>query len=111
MPGKILGTQTQISSASTNTTIGTVPTGFWWAFSVYFCNTSTNNVKIKLALSAAAAPTAAEWIISEYEMEPNETFDITGLVLQAGKLVVVQADTANAISVTALGFEDPLIGV
>lgn len=107
MPGKILG-QIDVTSAATNTTVGTVPTGFWWAFTVNFTNRSTSLVKIRLALAAAAAPGNSEWLIYDYEMQPNETFDKTGLVLQAGKLVVCQANIANAISVNAYGMEDPV---
>lgn len=107
MAGKILG-QTDITSAATNTTIATVPANFWWAFTANFCNRTTNLVKIRLAVAAAASPTNAEWMIYEYEMQPYETFDKTGLVAQAAKLIVCRADIANAISVNIYGMEDPV---
>jgi hypothetical protein len=107
MPAKILG-QNVITSAATNTTIGAaVPAGLQWAFTTIFCNQSSFLVKVRLAIAAASTPVQAEWIIYDREIEPNDTFDITGLVAQATKLVVVQADVANVISVTTLGMESP----
>lgn len=107
MSGKLLG-QADLTTAATNTTIGTpVPANLWWAFTANFCNRTTFLVKIRMALAASATPANAEWVIFDYEMQPNETFDKTGIVLDAGKMVVCQANVANAVSVNLFGLVDP----
>ena len=92
-------------AAVTNTTLYTVPTGKVGSFSVNFCNRNATPVTVRLALASAATPTNAEWVLYEALIEGNGMLERTGLVLDSGKLVVVQASAAN-VSATVYGFED-----
>ena len=92
-------------AATTNTTLYTVPAGKAASFSVSFCNRNATPVTVRLALASAATPTNAEWVLYEALIEGNGALERTGLVLDAGKLAVVQSSAAN-VSAVAYGFEE-----
>lgn len=68
-------------------------------------NRNAVSVQVRLAVSSAAAPTAGEWLFYDYILAGNQTIERTGLVADAGKLVVAYASLAN-VSVVAYGLED-----
>ena len=95
--------------ATTNTTVYTVPTGFYSVFNVSLTNTSTSSVTIRLAMSATSTPGAAEWIEYDTVIVPKGVFERTGLVLDAGKQVVAYASTGSAVNVTVYGIETSIV--
>ena len=92
-------------AAATNTTIFTVPAGKVATATVSICNTTANLANIRMAIAAADTPTAAEWIEYDTELLAYNTFERSGIVMSAGKKLVVRSDTAN-VAVTAYGFEE-----
>lgn len=91
-------------AATTNTTLYTVPTGFKDSFSVNFCNRTAVAIVVRFAISTLATPTNAEYIIYDASIPANASVERTGLVAQAGKLMVVYAATAG-LSCTVYGYE------
>lgn len=102
MPTGILG-QAALSSA-TNTTIYTVPATTFTVLSVSIVNRGSVTASVRVALAAAATPTAAEWIEFDAQIAPNGVLERTGIIMNSGRLLVVFANTAN-VSVTAFGIE------
>lgn len=92
-------------TASTNTTLYTVPTGKVSTFSVCFCNRTSLPSLVRLAIANTSTPTNAEWVLFDIKLDANGTIERTGLILDANKLVVVYANTAG-VSATAYGFEE-----
>ena len=103
MPSGILGTVAP--AAATNTTLYTVPAGKLTTANVSICNRGSGQIKVRLALSAGAAPTSAEWLEYDTPIPGNGVLERTGLVLEAGKNIVVYTDVATA-SCVAFGFEE-----
>lgn len=69
-----------------------IPVDTQFIGTVNIVNTSAAAVTVKLALAATDTPTAAEWI-DMIELQPNGGgVERSGLTLQAGKHIVVQAD-------------------
>lgn len=99
-----LAAPTQLS-ATTNTTVYTVPTGYYAVANVSFCNTGTGSVSIRLAMATSATPSAAEWIEYDTVIVGKGVFERTGLVLQAGLNLVAYTNTGAAVSVSVYGFE------
>lgn len=91
-------------TAATNTTIYTVPATTFTVFSVSVLNRGTTTASVRIALASAATPTNAEYIEYDAQIGPNGVLERTGLMMNAGKLLVVYASNAN-VSVSAFGIE------
>ncbi len=91
-------------SAATNTTIYTVPVGYFTVLSINVLNRGTATASVRIALASAGTPTTAEWIEYDAQIGANGVLERTGIMMNAGKNLVVYANNAN-ISVSAFGIE------
>ena len=91
-------------SATTLTTLYTVPANNYAVLNVSVTNRGTTATTVRLALSAAASPTSAEYIEFDSSVPGNGVLERTGIAMQAGKLLVVYAGNAN-LSFSAYGIE------
>ena len=88
-----------------NTTLYTVPTGYYSVFNVSLTNTSATALTIKLAIAATTTPTTSEWIEQQTTIAGYGVFERTGLVLQAGYNVVALASTGSVVNASVYGIE------
>jgi hypothetical protein len=93
-------------AAATNTTVYTVPSDTFSVVTLSICNRGNQAVAIRVAVSAAATPTAAEYIEYDTEVLGKGVLERTGIVMDAGRLLVVYSSAAN-VSAVALGIETP----
>ena len=100
----ILGTPADLT-ATTNTTLYTVPAGTFTIASVSLCNRSASSVTVRIALSANASPTNAEWIEYGATIPAYGVLERSGLALDTGRNIVVYASAGSAISAVAYGIE------
>lgn len=91
-------------TAATNTTVYTVPATTFTVMAVSVLNRGTTVATVRIALAAAATPTNAEYIEYDAQIGPNGVLERTGIMMNAGKLLVCYANSSN-ISVTAFGIE------
>lgn len=100
-----LGTANITTTA--DTTIYTVPASTFSVVSVSICNrNSTTAATIRLAIASSATPTVAEYIEYDTSLVASGVVERTGLVMDAGKILVVQISSASpTISVVAMGIE------
>lgn len=103
MASGILGSANLAST--TNTTIYTVPTSKITTCTVSFCNRTSGNVKIRLALSASNTPAAGEYIEYDSTVASNGVLERNGIVLDATKNILAYSDT-SLVSVVVYGFEE-----
>jgi len=103
MASGILGTPTDVP-ATTNTTIYTVPADNFAIVSINVTNRSTATRDIRIALAATGTPTNAEYIEYDTEIVANGTIERSGVVLQAGKNIVVYANSTDT-TVMVYGIE------
>lgn len=103
-----LSTPVQLA-ATTNTTVYTVPIGYYSVFNVSLTNTSTSSVSIRLAMATTSTPGSAEWIEYDTVIVGKGVFERTGLVLDAGKYVVAYASDGSAVNVTVYGIETSVV--
>lgn len=91
-------------AAATYTTVYTVPADTFTVFSVNILNRGTTTATVRIALAAGATPTSAEFIEYDVSVGASGVLERTGLMMNAGKRLVVYANTAN-VSVSAFGIE------
>ncbi len=104
MPSGILGTSNP--SASTLTTLYTVPANRLATLTLTAVNRASTPAYIRVALATSSTPAASEYI--EYDVVLGglgATLERTGILLNAAKLLVIYASTAD-VAFNAYGFEE-----
>jgi hypothetical protein len=91
-------------SATTNTTLYTCPAGTFAIASVSICNRNATSVTVRLALASTATPGVSEYLEFGVTIPANSVLERTGLVVDAGKLLVVYSSTTS-VNAVAYGIE------
>ena len=86
-------------AAVTNTTLYTVPATTFTVATVSVVNRGAANAAIRIAIASSASPTDAEWLEYDVSLSPKGVLERTGIVMDAGKLLV---DRSSATSVNAV---------
>jgi len=90
--------------ATTNTTVYTVPTGYYTVCNVSITNRNATSVTVRLAMATTGTPNSQDWIEYETVVIPNGVLERTGLVMQAGLNIVVYSSASN-VGCTVYGIE------
>ncbi len=93
-----------IIPATTDTTVYTVPPGYYTVCNVSITNRNTTSITVRLAMASTTSPSLQEWIEYDTTIVGKGVFERTGLVLDAGLNIVVYSDTAN-VGCTVYGIE------
>lgn len=91
-------------AANADTDVYTVPAGTVATANVNFCNRGSVAARVRLAVRNGAIGNA-DYIEFDADVPPNGVLERTGLVLDAGEIVTVRANT-NDVSVRVHGFEE-----
>ena len=86
-------------AAATNTTVYTCPADTFAVVTVSVCNRGTGVATIQMAISSSATPSNAEYIEFDTSLSAKGVLERTGLVLDAGKLLVVRSSATNVNAV------------
>jgi hypothetical protein len=94
-------------TSTTATTAYTVPATTFSVVSVNVVNrSSAATALIRIAVSSSATPGLDEWIEYDSSLVANGVLERTGIVMDAGKLIVIQTTTSTpALSVVVYGIE------
>lgn len=92
-------------SATTNTTVYTVPASTTATVTVSICNTGSSAITARLAVAASGTPGASEWLEYDASIPANGVLERSGIVAQATKQVVAYVSAATA-AVSVYGFEE-----
>lgn len=91
-------------TAATNTSLYTVPVDTFSVVTVSLCNRSTGTRSVRIAVASAATPTDAEYIEFDADVLANGVLERTGIVADAGKIIVVRANSTD-VSAVCYGIE------
>ena len=91
-------------SATTNTTVYTVPAATVATFNISICNTSSASIAVRVALASTGTPATSEYIEYGAVIPPNGVLERGGIVANAAENVVVYAADAG-LAVTVYGYE------
>jgi hypothetical protein len=97
MPTGRLGTADL--AAATNTTVYTCPSTTFAVVTVSVCNRGSTAANIRLAVASTATPTDAEFLEFDTSLSAKGVLERTGIVLDAGKLLVVRSSATNVNAV------------
>jgi hypothetical protein len=86
-------------AAATDTTLYTCPSGTFAVVSVSICNRGATGRDIRLAICDTATPGNDEFLEYDAELVGNGVLERTGIVVDAGKLIVVRS---SGVDVTAV---------
>jgi hypothetical protein len=98
----------QILANTDLTTVFTVPLDFAAMVTGALLNRSTNAVAVKIATSDSETPDPAEYIEWNTVIKPRGILERTQILLQPGRRLMVQSDTADVLAVTVYGFINPV---
>jgi hypothetical protein len=88
-------------TAATNTTLYTCPASTFSVVTVSMCNRGSTSATVRIAVAATATPLDSEFIEFDTTLTAKGVLERTGIVLDAGKLLVVRS---SAISVNAVTY-------
>jgi hypothetical protein len=91
-------------AAATNTTVYTCPTSTFAVATVSVCNRGATAATIQIAISSSATPSAAEYLEFDTSLSAKGVLERTGIVLDAGKLLVVRS-SATSVNAVVYGIE------
>lgn len=94
----ILGTPSDLLAAA-DTTIYTVPSDTFAVVTVSVCNRGSSAANIRVAVASTSTPSNAEFLEFDTSLSAKGVLERTGIVLNAGKLLVVRSSSANVNAV------------
>lgn len=87
-------------SAATDTTLYTCPTSTFAVVTVSICNRNASTARsIRLAICDTSTPGADEYLEYDAELVAKGVLERTGIVLDAGKLIVVRSSGTDVTAV------------
>lgn len=97
-----------MTNAATDTVAYTVPINTFSVVNVSFCNRNTTTITIRLSISASSTALATEYLEYETQLLPNGVLERTGIVMDAGKIVLCRASSTGC-TVVVTGIETSTI--
>lgn len=103
MPSGILGSASP--GAYANTSLYTVPLGKLATVNINLCNRGAVFIKVRIAVATSGVPGNADYLEYDTALSANGVLERTGIVLEAGRQVVIYTDTAT-LSAIIYGMEE-----
>jgi len=86
-------------AAAVNTSLYTCPASTFSVVTISVVNRGATAASIRLAIASSSSPSNAEWIEYDTSLAAKGVLERTGLVIDAGKILVVYS---SAVSVNAV---------
>lgn len=87
-------------AAATNTSLYTVPASTFSVVTVNLVNRGATATTVRIAISNSGTPADSDYIEYDVSVTPKGVLERTGIVMQAGKVLVVRASAIGVSAVT-----------
>jgi hypothetical protein len=91
-------------AAATNTTLYTVPASTFSVVTLNLVNRGATAATVRVSVSSSATPADSEYIEFDTSLSAKGVLERTGIVLDAGKLLVVRS-SATSVNAVVYGIE------
>jgi hypothetical protein len=91
-------------AAATNTTLYTVPASTFSVVTLNVVNRGATAATVRVAVASSATPADSEYIEYDTSLSAKGVLERTGIVLDAGKLLVVRS-SATSVNAVVYGIE------
>lgn len=91
-------------AAATNTSVYTVPSGYFAVLSVNICNRSNSAIAVRIATADLDTPVNGEFLEYDTEVLGRGVLERTGIIVAAGQKIVVRSSGAG-VSAVVFGIE------
>jgi hypothetical protein len=91
-------------TAATNTSVYTVPSGYFAVVSVNICNRSNQAIAVRIAAASLDTPANGEYLEYDTELLGRGVLERTGIIVGAGQKIVVRSTGAN-VNAVVFGIE------
>jgi len=91
-------------AAATNTTLYTVPASTFSVVTLTLVNRGATAATVRVSVSASATPADSEYIEYDTSLTAKGVLERTGIVMDAGKLLVVRS-SATSVNAVVYGIE------
>jgi hypothetical protein len=89
-------------AAASDTVVYTCPASTFAVVTLSLCNRGGSSTAVRVAVSTSSSPTAAEYIEYDSTLLANAVLERTGIVLDAGKNLVVRSGSLNVSALKLL---------
>ena len=91
-------------SSATDTTLYTCPASTFAVVTVSMCNRGSSPATFRIALASSGTPANTEYLEFDVTVNAKSVLERTGIVMDAGKLIVVRSSAAS-VSAVCYGIE------